>query len=44
MPSAFGIGVLQINNLNYYIGKTMPALKIRINLIFKGGIFYEFRR
>jgi ABC-type spermidine/putrescine transport system permease subunit II len=38
MPSAFGIVVSQINSYN--IGKTMPALIIGINLIFKAGIFF----
>jgi len=39
MPFAFGIVVSQINNYN--IGKTLPALMIGINLIFKAGIFNE---
>jgi hypothetical protein len=42
MPSAFGIVVSQINNYN--IGKTLPALMIGINLIFKAGIFFGYLR
>jgi hypothetical protein len=41
MPSAFGIAVSKINSYN--IGKTLPALMIGINLIFKAGIFFGYQ-